>query len=191
VVEVKTAQPRDPRFLPLAGEFSGQQFKEKYSFLVDVHINELKTLKENLKRARKLLLSSPHDLRPEREYEVNRLEMAVKRAESMVNRDAREKTEQEALNKVVEEEREKRKQGKGKWWMKESDKKDLLVRARYEALAAGGKGAVKKAIEKKQKKISQKEKKSRPFGRGHGKRPSSSSNSREEGRFDKRRRVGI
>lgn len=39
-----------------------------------------------------------------------------------------------------------------------------MNRARYEALAAdGGKRAVKKAIEKRQKKISQKEKKSRPF----------------------------
>jgi ribosomal RNA-processing protein 36 len=103
----------------LAGEFSGQQFKEKYSFLVDIHINELKTLRENLKQARKLLLSSPHDLRAEREHEVNRLEMAVKRAESAVNRDTREKVEQEALGNVSKEEREKRKQGKGKWWMKE------------------------------------------------------------------------
>jgi ribosomal RNA-processing protein 36 len=43
------------------------------------------------------------------------------------------------------------------------------MRARYEALAAvGGNGAVKKAIQKKQKKIGQKEKKSRPFARGRG-----------------------
>lgn len=40
------------------------------------------------------------------------------------------------------------------------------MRARYDALAlTGGKSAVKKAIEKKQKKIGQKEKKSRPFAR--------------------------
>ena len=38
------------------------------------------------------------------------------------------------------------------------------MRARYEALAAeGGKRAVKKAIEKKQTKLSQREKKSRPL----------------------------
>lgn len=81
-----------------------------------------------------------------------------------------------------------------------ADKRDLLVRARYDDLAAtGGKGAVKKAIEKKQKKISQKEKKSRPFtrerpsggdaqGLSFGKR-SLSSSSRTEERFQKRRRV--
>jgi ribosomal RNA-processing protein 36 len=196
----------------LAGEFSGQIFKEKYSFLVDIHRNELKTLRGNLKQARKLLLTSPHDLRLERELEVNRLEMAVKRGESAVNQDTREKVEQEALSKMSKQEREKRKQGKGKWWMKEcecyscsltcpeiddgiivADKKDLLVRARFEALATGGKMAVKKAIEKKQKKISQKEKKSRPFARiqAGGKRSSSSLNSREGGRLNKRRRVDI
>jgi ribosomal RNA-processing protein 36 len=47
-----------------------------------------------------------------------------------------------------------------------ADKRSLLTRARYDAIAAGGgKGAVKKAIEKKQKKIAGKEKRSRPFGR--------------------------
>lgn len=45
----------------------------------------------------------------------------------------------------------------------------MLVRARYDALAAaGGKGAVKKAIERKQKKVGQKEKKRRPFGADGG-----------------------
>lgn len=41
------------------------------------------------------------------------------------------------------------------------------MRARFDALAAeGGKRAVKKAIEKKLKKVNQKEKKSRPFPKG-------------------------
>ena len=184
-------------------------------------MSELKTLRDNLKRARKLLVSSPRDLRDERQQEVSRLELAMKRAESTVNKDKREMVEQKALSQVTKEERDKRKHGKGGWWMKEckyfralhmdeklakwlsyqADKKDLLVRARYDALAAtGGKSAVKKAIEKKQKKISQKEKKSRPFARqrpdgGDGqvsnsaKRPFSSSSRAEGGRFEKRRRV--
>lgn len=46
-----------------------------------------------------------------------------------------------------------------------AEKRKLLVKAKYDALAAeGGKRAVRKAIEKKQKKIGQKEKKTRPFG---------------------------
>ena len=48
-----------------------------------------------------------------------------------------------------------------------ADKKALLLRAKYDALAeSGGRGAVRKAIEKKQKKINQKEKKKRPFVAG-------------------------
>ena len=47
-----------------------------------------------------------------------------------------------------------------------AEKRDLLVRARYDALAAGGRRAVKRAIEKKQRKVGQKEKRSRPFPRG-------------------------
>ncbi|OBZ79859.1 rRNA biogenesis protein RRP36 [Grifola frondosa] len=155
---------RDPRFLHLAGEFSAQKFSSQYGFLSDMHTEEMKTLRENLKRARKLLVNSPRDLREEREAEVQRLERAVKRAESMVNKDQRERVEREALEKVSKEERAKQKEGKSAWFMKNSDKKELLLRAKFDALAeSGGRGAVRKAIEKKQKKVSQKEKKQRPF----------------------------
>ncbi|OAX38762.1 DUF947-domain-containing protein [Rhizopogon vinicolor AM-OR11-026] len=164
VVESKAPQPRDPRFLHITGDYKPEKFREQYNFLSSLHSNELKTLRESLKRARKLLANSPHDLRAEREREVGRLELAVKRGESTVNRDKREKVETDALQKATREEREKRQHGKAGWWMKASDKKELLMKARYEEIASsGGKRAVKKAIEKKQKKISQKEKKSRPF----------------------------
>jgi len=78
-----------------------------------------------------------------------------------------------------------------------ADKKRLLVRARYAALAVhGGDRAVKKAIERKQKKIGQKEKKSRPFATGRPAavgdellRKSFGSSAEGERRFG-RRRVG-
>ncbi|KAJ7630900.1 DUF947-domain-containing protein [Roridomyces roridus] len=187
VVEVKTIQARDPRFLPLAGEFSAEKFRQQYGFLEDAHKTELKTLRENLKTARKRLLASPRDLRYEREAEVARLEAAVKRAESMVNSDRRAKVDQEAMAKLNEEEKGKRKEGKGSWYMKPAAKKEFLVRARYDALAQeGGTRAVKKAIEKKQKKIGQKEKKSRPFAKGSGLKRSSSDG--DSGRPQKRPR---
>lgn len=209
-------QSRDPRFLPLAGELSTENFRARYSFLADAHEAELDTLRENLKRARKLLATSPRDLFYERDQEVKRLELAVKRAESMVNKDSKDKTEREALLKLTREEKEKRKQGKRHWWLKEckyylnatlwsginyirsAEKRDVLVQARYEALAAGGgKGAVKRAIAKKQKKVGQKEKKSRPFPRGafssigeHSRQQISEGDSRGEGQSSgKRRRV--
>ena len=175
---------RDPRFLPTAGEFDPAKFKKSYSFLADAHKSELQTLKDNLKRARKLLSSSPRDQREEREAEVERLERAVKRAESYVNKDRQDAIQQDAMMRVKREEKAKRLEGKGSWYMKKSEfnvatrvacylcldlgeKREVLNRARFEAIAAEGGGrAVKKAIEKKQKKISQKEKKSRPYAKG-------------------------
>lgn len=111
--------PRDPRFLHIAGEFDPSRFRTQYGFLSELHQDELKTLKDNLKRARKLLTTSPRDLRHEREQEVQQLERAVKRAESTVNRDRREKIEESALSKVKKAEREKREKGKGAWFMKD------------------------------------------------------------------------
>ena len=79
---------------------------------------ELATLRETLKQARKLLASSPRDLRSEREAEVYRLEQAIKRAESTVNKDRLDQVQRDALNKAKKEEEEKRRQGKGKWFLK-------------------------------------------------------------------------
>jgi len=195
VVEGEKVVPRDPRFLPMAGELSAKRFRSQYGFLADMHSQEMRTLRDNLKRARKLLVNSPRDLREEREQEVQRLERAYKRAESMVSKDRQEKIEQEALEKVAKEENERRKAGKGAWFIKDSDKKDLLLRAKYEALAAsGGRGAVKKAIDKRQKKASQKEKKRRPFAPGSSgpmpRKRSSAAHGDDSQRSGKRRRVG-
>ncbi|KIY53375.1 DUF947-domain-containing protein, partial [Fistulina hepatica ATCC 64428] len=167
VVSVPTLVQGDPRFLQLAGDFSPKHFSQQYGFLAEMHSNELQTLRDDAKRMRRLVTNAPRHLRAEREQELERMERAIKRVESIVNKEKRDKIEQDALNTVARGEREKRKQGKVGWWMKKSDKKDLLVRARYEALAAeGGNRAVKKAVEKKRKKIGQKEKKTRPFAPG-------------------------
>lgn len=64
-------------------------------------------------------MSSPKHLRSERENEVEKLELAVKRAESAVNKDRREEVERGALDKLKKEEKEKQGQGKGSWWIKE------------------------------------------------------------------------
>ena len=111
-------QPRDPRFLPLAGAFSADKFRKSYGFLTEAHKTELTTLRESLKQARKLLASSPKDLYTEREAEVKRLEVAVKRAESQVNKDRQDRIEQEAIEKLTAEEREKQKEGKEQWHLK-------------------------------------------------------------------------
>ena len=105
----------------MTGEFSADRFRSQYGFLNEMHQGELGTLKENLKKARKQLASSPRNLREEREQEVQRLERAVKRAESTVNKDRMDKIQQSALQKARQEEREKRKDGKKAWYMKEGN----------------------------------------------------------------------
>jgi ribosomal RNA-processing protein 36 len=102
----------------MTGNFSTQKFKTNYGFLTDLYINELNTLKHSMKLARKLLSSAPRDLRPRYEQEIERLNLAVKRAESAVNKDKRELVELDAMKRAVAEERQKRQQGKGAWWMK-------------------------------------------------------------------------
>lgn len=102
----------------MTGEFSPKRFRSQYGFLADMHSQEMQTLRDNLKRARKLLTNSPRHLREEREQEVQRLERAYKRAESMVSKDRQERIEQEALERVAQEEKEKRKAGKKAWYIK-------------------------------------------------------------------------
>uniref|UniRef100_A0A8H7Y7Y7 rRNA biogenesis protein RRP36 n=1 Tax=Psilocybe cubensis TaxID=181762 RepID=A0A8H7Y7Y7_PSICU len=167
VIEVPKIVPRDPRFLPTAGEFSADRFSKSYGFLVENRKRELQTLRETLKQARKLLSSSPKELRSEREHEVYRLEQAIKRTESLVNKDRLDQVQREALSKVKKEERAKRSEGKGAWYLKKGEQRKLIVQAKYEALAKeGGQRAVKKVMEKRQKKQSQKEKRSRPYAKG-------------------------
>lgn len=113
-----TQNYRDPRFFTLSGEYKPEVFHSRYSFLSDMHKNELATLKDSLKRARTMLRSSPRDQREAREEEVANLERALKRAESQVNKDTLDEVERSALSKLRTTEKEKQKQGKAAWHMK-------------------------------------------------------------------------
>lgn len=160
VVEVTPIKYRDPRFGDAAGEFSADHFRKDYTFLADVRSQELETLKQNLSRAKKLLASSPAHLREERGREVEKLERAVRRTESTIERSKREAFERDVLLKAKREERERRLQGKKAWYMKKADQKKMTLEAKFESMS--GKEA-KKAMEKRQKKMAQKDKRSRPF----------------------------
>ncbi|KAF8133799.1 hypothetical protein EV363DRAFT_1161765 [Boletus edulis] len=190
VVDDKLPKPRDPRFMHATGGYDPSKFKQQYEFLSDLRHDELATLRGHVKRARKLLANSPSHLRAEREGEVERLELAMKRAESTVNMNNKERIEFKALQSARQTEKEKRKQGKAEWWISRSAKKQLLSKARLDAIASdGGKRAVKKAIEKKQKKINQKEKKMRPFPRSEGIERSDGKKRRPVGAVDSAREV--
>jgi ribosomal RNA-processing protein 36 len=74
-----------------------------------------------------MLENAPRHLKYDYEEEVQRLELAVKRAESVVNRDCMDKIQREALQKASRDEREKRSRGKGSWYMKKCEAFCLLI----------------------------------------------------------------
>lgn len=84
-------------------------------------------MREEVSRSRKILSSCPMHLRSEREQEIERLERAVKRMEGLVNRDRQEAIQQKAFANIKHEEKEKQKQGKGQWFLKDCKHHHLRV----------------------------------------------------------------
>ncbi|EJT97780.1 DUF947-domain-containing protein [Dacryopinax primogenitus] len=160
-------QPRDPRFTTLSGTLSLPHVRQNYAFLSDVQSQEVGQLREAVKLAKRRLPSTPEEKRDEAEAELARLAGALKRAESVRESNTRQAHEASVLRKLKKEEMTKRAQGKGEWHMKRSEKKKVLLEAKFERLKEeGGQRAVGKALRKREKREGEKEKKSRPFVRG-------------------------
>ncbi|KAI5449389.1 rRNA biogenesis protein rrp36 [Naganishia albida] len=189
VVELEKTERRDPRFGSLsAGVQDPNLTAQSYSFVSGMMSDEYNTLKSALREALKRERSAPWAEQAQRVAEREEIEVRLHRARSAYERYQREQREKKVLQEVKKEERAKQAEGKGEWHMKRADKKDLLLKARFQALEQeGGKRKVKKAIEKKQKKIAGKEKKSRPFARGQG---GAGGGGGGDGGERKRRRVG-
>ncbi|KAG9125149.1 rRNA biogenesis protein rrp36 [Ceratobasidium sp. 392] len=187
VVDVQKPIARDPRFAPISGELSQPHFSRAYSFLPELQKSEAATLRESLAKARKQRAA------PET---IDKLERALKRAESALERARREEREREVLAKAKKEEKAKRQEGKGAWFLKKSEKRNMLLQAKFDDLAAsGGQNAVRKAIDKRKKKLTQKEKKARPFSKAQARAFTQSQSLDEGGRREnsggdrKRRRM--
>ncbi|KAG9078129.1 rRNA biogenesis protein rrp36 [Ceratobasidium sp. UAMH 11750] len=180
VVDVQKNVSRDPRFTSVSGELSRSHFANAYSFLPELQKSEAATLRASLAKARKQRAA------PET---IDKLERALKRAESAVEHAKREEREQEVLAKAKKEEKAKREEGKGAWFLKKSEKRKLLLQAKFDDLAAsGGQNAVRKAIDKRKKKLAQKEKKARPFSKAQARASTQSQNRAEGSGGDRKRR---
>ncbi|OXG14481.1 rRNA biogenesis protein RRP36 [Cryptococcus neoformans Tu401-1] len=168
VIEVPKPERRDPRFSSVsAGHANADLHSKSYSFLPDLLRQEFSGLKEAVAAAKKAEKNCSWAEKPMKTAERERLEVQMGQVRTKLVRTEKESTEREILAKAKKEEREKRTQGKGAWYMKKGEKKDLLLKARFETLEKqGGKTAVKKLVEKKRKKLASKEKKSRPFAKG-------------------------
>ncbi|KAK4047343.1 rRNA biogenesis protein rrp36 [Microbotryomycetes sp. JL221] len=153
IAETKTIRARDPRFDSLSGGFKPDLFQNSYGFLKDKQTQELDELRKtaNLARKNKLL---PQE-------EKNQIETALTRMQSkQASRQAKERDDL-ALRNWKKQEQEKRQQGKKEFYLKDSDKKKLQLKAKFDDLAQDKK-QLRKAIEKKRRKMAQKDKKSMP-----------------------------
>ncbi|WVQ77725.1 hypothetical protein IAR50_007415 [Cryptococcus sp. DSM 104548] len=170
VIDVPKPVRRDPRFSSLsAGHANADLHHKSYSFLPSLLKEELASLKVQVAAAKKAEKQCSLRDKPQRVEERERLEEEMGRVRTRLARGEKEELERGTLAKAKKEEREKRESGKGAWYMKKGEKRDLLLKARFEDLEkSGGKTAVKKLVEKKRKKIAGKEKKSRPFAAGGG-----------------------
>ncbi|KAK4049573.1 rRNA biogenesis protein rrp36 [Microbotryomycetes sp. JL201] len=153
IVETKTIRARDPRFDSLSGGFKSDLFKSSYGFLADRQSQELDELRKTANAARK------NRLLPQEEKD--KIEAALVRVQSREATRKSKERDEEALKAWKKEEQQKRKEGKKEFYLKNADKKKLQLKAKYDDLSQDKK-QLRKAIEKKRRKISQKDKKMMP-----------------------------
>ncbi|KAK1923571.1 hypothetical protein DB88DRAFT_540774 [Papiliotrema laurentii] len=165
VVDLPKISRRDPRFSSVsAGGVDMHLHGKSYGFIPELLKEEYAKLKKDLAAASKAERTCARVDKESWAEERARLERLLAQTRTRLERTEREAREREVLAKAKKEEREKREGGKGAWYMKKAAKRDLLLKSKFEALEdKGGKLAVKKAMDKKRKKIAGKEKKSRPM----------------------------
>ncbi|GAA5861700.1 hypothetical protein JCM5353_000545 [Sporobolomyces roseus] len=153
IVETTTKKSRDPRFDSLSGSVNPELFARSYGFLSGSLQSELDTLRQTAAKARKNPLLPAEDL--------ERIEDSLSRMENRFVERKRKEREQAAMKDWKKEEKEKRKEGKGAFYLKETEKKKLFLKAKFDELSQD-KRKLGKAMDKKRRKTSQKEKKQMP-----------------------------
>ncbi|GMH96447.1 hypothetical protein TrVE_jg10137 [Triparma verrucosa] len=150
----------DPRFNSMSGNMNVDGFEKGYKFLEEVEENEIKALKEKIKagqvkgkkgqKARKRLGTSVDDLPAQQEELKRLLNNRGERIRSQVERSAKRAVKKK-LRANVEN-------GGKAYFLKKRDMRKEIVEAKFEELRKrGGDKAVKKAIEKRRKKNSNKD----------------------------------
>ncbi|KAF9898968.1 rRNA biogenesis protein rrp36 [Lobosporangium transversale] len=144
VVEVPTVKRRDPRFDSLSGKLDTDLFEKSYSFLKDYQADEMKKLKESIKKARD----------PETKEKLQR---QLSRMLDRQATEASEKRRQEIKREHKRKEKELIAKGKNPFFLKKSDQKKLELIDKFQHLKDNPK-ALARAMEKRRKRNSAKEK---------------------------------
>jgi len=149
VMPVAKREYRDPRFEALAGQVDDTKINKAYSFLNDYRQDEIKGLKERIKKTKD-------------EAEKERLKRTLLSMESKMKAATRKAKEQDILDKHRKEEKELVKQGKQPFYLKKAEQKKQLIMEQYSSLK--GK-QLDHVIERRRKKVEGKEKKNLPYAR--------------------------
>ena len=150
MVPIPHHDSRDPRFETVSGAVNHEQVKRNYAFLASYRDAEIADLKSELKKT--------HN--PEAKEKLKR---ALSSLESKKKTEQMKEQLQEGLRKHRKEEREKVAQtGKKPWHLKRAQVKELALKERFK----GMKGKqVDRAIERRRKKVTARERKGMPIGR--------------------------
>ncbi|XP_053680846.1 ribosomal RNA processing protein 36 homolog [Anopheles nili] len=141
-------RPRDPRFDPRQGYFSGRQFRENFSFLNDLRKKELNKLKNKLEAA-----TDPED--------AQKLKFVIQRTENQMREYAKQRALDEEKQRNKRSAREAIQEGKRPFYERKSTKQARALVEQYDKLKEAGK--LDRHLEKRRKKISAKDRKKLDF----------------------------
>ena len=155
ILSTNKSAARDPRFDPLTGILDATKHKQNYSFLNDYRANEISSLKATLKALdrRKGLSAS------EREAEREDLKRAIQRLTSKAKAEQIKEKEREVISHHRKEERDKVKEGKQPFFLKNSELKKRVEEKRFEGV---GEKRKERIVQKRKKKKEAKEKRLLP-----------------------------
>ncbi|XP_055695626.1 ribosomal RNA processing protein 36 homolog [Lutzomyia longipalpis] len=137
-------RPRDPRFDAKCGEFSRSEFKKRFSFVDEMRMKEIAELKESLKKT-----EDPEEKKKIKGL-IQRLDNQVREASKMKEKEERDKSEIQNIQKARDE-------GKTPIYTNKKQQKLKNLVEQYKDLKQSGK--LQKHIEKRRKKNASRDRK--------------------------------
>jgi len=149
-IHVPKIERRDPRFDSSSGQFEENRHMKNYAFLQDYQKSEMEMIRTQIKQSKN----------PE---ERDRLQNALRSMESRQKAREDKNRADEILREQKAKERELVKNGKKPFFLKKSEQKVLILQDKFNHLQ--GTSALEKALERRRKKNSSKEKRRLPYSR--------------------------
>ena len=149
VVPIHKINVRDPRFELTAGKVNENQIKKNYAFLSEYRDSEIAELKAGIRKTKDLKAKAT-------------MEVALKSMESRKRTDQLSEQRQGVVREFRKEEGKKVKEGKKPFFLKNSEIKKRALEERFKAMKSRDRT---KAIERRRKKNTAKERKEMPLER--------------------------